>query len=193
MRRHMLGVALASAVMYVFGFIYWGLNPLPYNAWKATANDFAAGQALMEHFPENGTYMVPGPHNAPDQLSELYERGPVAFVHMLDRDGRPQVDTNVMALGMLLNLLVVLLLSIILDQISPALPTYGKRVRFIILAGIAASIMIDGGDVVWWHIPIFWKLYQAVYNIVSWTLVGLVLAHFVENDINDYPADATEF
>jgi len=48
--------------MYVWGFLYWGgANPFPYQAWKQTPDDVAAGQALLEHFSESGTYYVGAP------------------------------------------------------------------------------------------------------------------------------------
>lgn len=176
------GVVLATLAMYIFGFAYWAANPLPYAAWKRSTDDTAAGRALLNHFPENGTYMIPGVYNDPKELPSMYERGPVAFVHMLNRDGRPQVDPTTMVLGFILNLLVVILLAALLKKVGPSLTTYRSRVGFILLAGVTASVMIDGGDSVWWSISAAWKIHQAIYNICAWTIAGVVLAGFVRAD-----------
>ena len=61
MKRCVIGIILATLAMYVWGFLYWGgANPFPYKAWKQTPDDVAAGKALLEHFPETGTYHMPG-------------------------------------------------------------------------------------------------------------------------------------
>ena len=56
MTRTVLAALAAAFAMYVLGFAYWGVNSLPYGTWKQTPDDEAAGRALLEHFPESGTY-----------------------------------------------------------------------------------------------------------------------------------------
>ena len=77
MGKNILGVILAALAMFTWGFIYWGASPLPYQSWKHTNDDEAAGQALLEHFPESGTYYLPGFQN--DEKTTLHassKRGP---------------------------------------------------------------------------------------------------------------------
>src|SRR5580692_2872338 len=60
MKRTIIGVAIACVVLYVYGFLYWGMGPYKTMIWKHTRDDAAAGAALREYFPENGIYLVPG-------------------------------------------------------------------------------------------------------------------------------------
>lgn len=177
MQRLALGVGLASVALFVWGFLYWGLNPLPYSTWKQTADDAAAQRAVLEHFPETGTYYLPGLYNDAETRTRLHEAGPIAFLHLTDRDGRPEQEPAMMARGMLLNLVSVTLMALLLRM--AALPTYGGRVGLVALAGFAAAVLIDVGDSIWWYIPIEWKLHQAVYTFTAWLVPGLVLARFV--------------
>ncbi len=180
MKGFVAGILLSTLAMFLWGMVYWGFSPLPYTAWKSSPDDVEAGKALREHFPESGTYYVPAMHHEAATLDRLYEQGPVAFVHLTSRDGRPRNEPSVMIKGLLLILVGVTLLALLLRKAAPALPTYGSRVRLIALTGLAAAVLIDVGDSVWWYIPIAWKVHQALYDFSAWTVAGLVLARFVK-------------
>ncbi len=34
MKKTIIGVVIAQVVLYVFGFLYWGLGPYPTMIWK---------------------------------------------------------------------------------------------------------------------------------------------------------------
>ncbi|CAM2065263.1 hypothetical protein SCOR_07780 [Sulfidibacter corallicola] len=171
-----VGIIVAAALaMYVWGMIYWGLSPLPYLTWHQTRDDVAAGQALREHFPEQGTYYLPGEHHGPEAKAELYDKGPIAFVHVTAPDGRPVHEPWVLVKGLVLCLSVAFLLAMVF-RIGD-IQAVGARLRVGLLAGAAATIMIDGGDMVWWYLPWDWKMAQAVYNLSAWFLTSLVLAY----------------
>lgn len=182
MKRFVLGVFLAALAMYIWGLLYWGANPLPYTAWKRVPDEPAARAALLEHFPEDGTYYVPGMHHDNETLAALTEEGPVAFVHMLRREGRPMMDPTILVWGFVLYLAVALVLGLLLRAAAPALPTYGARVKAAALAALAAALMIDLGEAVWWYIPLSWKLHQAVFDFSALLIAGLVLARFVRRE-----------
>jgi hypothetical protein len=182
MKRTIIGVAISAVVLYVWGFLYWGLGPYRTMVWKQAKDkdDGAAGQALLEHFPENGTYYVPGFGHDQATIEGLFESGPVAFVHMLSTDGRPMADPSIMIQGFLLNLVVIVLVAVLLRRVCSALPTYFDRVKFVALVGLTAALLIDVGGAVWWQIDWSWKLYQALYDFSAWLVIGAILAKFIE-------------
>ena len=51
MKTRAIAVLLATLAMYVWGFLYWGVNPLPYTTWMQTTDDVAAGKALLDLSP----------------------------------------------------------------------------------------------------------------------------------------------
>ncbi len=77
----------------------------------------------------------------------------------------------------MLNLVVMVLIAVMFYQMPAA--SYFERLKLAALIGVAASLLIDGGDVAWWQIPWQWKIYQAVYNVSVWIIGGAVLAAFV--------------
>ena len=188
MKRMIIGVVVAAVVLYMWGFVYWGFGPYGKMIWKQTQDDAAAGQVLLEHFPQNGTYFVPGMGNEEEKREALYDNGPVAFVHMISASGRPMVDSSIMIQGFVLNLVVILLIAFLLRQVAPALPTYFDRVKFSALAGLTAAVLIDCGDAVWWQIDWPWMLYTGFYHFSAWTLTGLILAKFIAPAPNHPPA-----
>jgi hypothetical protein len=173
MNKPAVKILLATVAMYCFGFLYWGLSGAPYKTWKQAPDDVAAGQALLQHFPESGLYHVPSINHPEKEREELFRRGPVGFVK-IRRPGRELHDVSIMINGFLLSLAASALLWLVLKK--SALTTYGSRLVFVALLGVTASVMIDGGDVVWWQTPILWKLAQGVYNVGAWIMAGLVLA-----------------
>ncbi|MCG8592177.1 MAG: hypothetical protein MJE66_23030 [Proteobacteria bacterium] len=174
MRRMALGILLAALAGYFWGFVYWGANPLPYTAWRQAADDVAAGEALRLHFPEAGTYYVPALDR--ERTPELFEAGPVAVVHMLSIEGRPQADPGIMIRGFALVLVSCGLLAGILRH--AALPTYRQRAQLALWIGVAAAVVVDLGGAVWWQLSWEWQLYQAFYDATAFAVPGLVLAHF---------------
>jgi hypothetical protein len=183
MKRFILGVVLAALAMFLWGMLYWAVNPLPYTTWKKATDDVEAGQALLKYFPENGTYYIPGMYHDDATKARLFEQGPVAFVHMLRREGRPMMDPSIMIKGIVLYLVVAFLLGWLLRMALPGLPSYGRRVLFMALLAFTAAVMIDMGDAVWWYIPLNWKIQQGLYNFSALLVAGLVLAKFVDREV----------
>ena len=182
MARTVFGVIIAAIVIFVWGFVYWGFGPYPTLIWKHLKSGDEGRRALSLHFTERGTYFVPAQSDDAQKTKEAYEEGPVAMVHMLAPEGRPGPgeDMTMMGQGFVLNLVVIVLVALLLHNIAASQPSYMGRVGIVALAGVAASVLIDGGDVVWWQIPWEWKLYQAAYNVSVWIIAGLILAAFIK-------------
>lgn len=179
MNKQLIGVALATVAIFLWGFVYWGLISAPYAPLKATNGDEAARQALLDHFSSTGMYLIPGAYNAPEDAARMFAEGPIAMVNFV-REGHPVEDPAMMGQGFALNLVVVLLLSAVMKKALPALPNYGERVMFAALLGLTAVVMVNLGDAVWWRYPWAWKLSQALYGLVSFTIAGAVLAKFIK-------------
>jgi hypothetical protein len=178
-KRLALGIGLATIALYLWGMLYWGVNPLPYRTWRQTTDDAGVRQALLQYFPVAGTYFVPGLHHDDATLNQLFAEGPIVFVHHTSREGRPLHDTGIMVKGFVLDFVVVVLIALLLEFAAPALGTYGQRIKLVAIAGLTATILVDGGDIVWWYLPWDWKLQQAIYTFGAWLVSGLVLARFV--------------
>ena len=92
--RFLAAVLAATVATFFFGFLYWGVNQAPYRSFSKTVDEPEARSALKKHFPENGTYFVPGLGHEQETVEKLHEEGPVAFVHMISADGRTMMWTS---------------------------------------------------------------------------------------------------
>ncbi len=97
--------------------------------WKQAKDDVSAGQSLLQHFPEAGTYYVPASTHDPETLERLFQKGPIALVHMISSSGRPVMDPSIMIQGFLLNLVVIVLIGLLLRRVSASLPSLGRFVE----------------------------------------------------------------
>jgi len=179
MSRKLLGIVLGAVAVYLWGFLFWGASNFAYSAWKTpTSTDEAIQTDLLKHFPETGTYYVPGKYHDPAELDALMQAGPTAFVHVNAREGRPMMMTSIMVSGFILCLVVAALITAILSLFP--LAAYGDRVKLAALVGLTAVVAIHIGDAVWWLTPLDWKLTQSFYDLVQFGILGLVLARFTQ-------------
>ena len=175
--RSLAGVVTTAVALFVWGFLYWGLNPMPYATWSQTADDAVAQAELRTLFPESGTYYVPGRNQSPEAVDALLSAGPSAFV-FIDQDPPPQMNPPTFIWGFIQNLCVAGILLVLMRLA----PTLGTRVRLAAWAGLASVAIIDWSDVIWWNMATGWKFHQAFYNLSVWVLGALVLSPFVGNN-----------
>ncbi len=176
MLRPTIGILLATLLMYLFGALYWS-SPFPGGATHESPSDAAAQQALAEHFPRPGTYFVPSLSQDEKIFLSLHENGPVALLHV--NAGTPAMQPSVFVTGFVHEIVVVGLIAVLLGMAAPALGGYGRRVGFVALAGLVGSLWVNGTSVVWWYVPADFPLRVLIYDVIAWTLVGLVLAKTV--------------
>lgn len=178
MKKLIVGSLLAAVALFIWGAIYW-TNPLTYSFLERAPDETAAAKALLEIFPNSGTYLLPHPGNSPEMVNKLSLSGPIATVY-IERQGRPAMEPSVFVFGFLHGFVTVLLIGILLKLACPALVTYGSRLRFVFLAGLTMAIFAHGGEVIWWHHPWNWPLVTGVYDVSGWLVAGLILAGFVK-------------
>ena len=180
MVRFIGGIIVASIILYIWGFVYWGMGNPYYSKeiWKAPNNEATAAAVLSEQFQENGVYFIPS-HHQEEGLEGRYNSGPIAFVYMIDADGREMMDPEIMTNGFIINTIYVILLAGLLWSFRSSATTYGKRVCLTCWMGVIAAVFSQIGDVVWWQLDLHWKLYDAGYTVSAFLITGLVLAAFV--------------
>ncbi len=177
MPRLLLASVLAAIAMFVWGFLFWGISPLPGSVMKPVEQVPEVQAALKRSFPESGAYFVPPPPGDPEQTAAWHEAGPLAMVH-IRREGAPMMDPGVMFWGFVHGWVVCLLLGWLLGSAAPALPGYVSRVAFLTVAGFAAALFIDYGSIIWWYSDRSWQLLDLSYHTGAWLVAGLVLAAF---------------
>jgi hypothetical protein len=178
--RVLLGVVLGAVALFIWGFMFWGLLPIPTSIFRTFSDEAAVAEALKSNAPEPGVYTVPDASLMGRDAAEYtsrHESGPVAMV-FIHPAGLSVMPPSMMVKGFLNMLASVFLMALLLGMAAPALGTYSRRVGFVFLAGLVSVVFIDLGQPVWWrHTWDYW-LANAVYHAVGALIVGLVLARF---------------
>ena len=183
MLRQLGGVVLAAVVLFIWGFVYWGVSAVPYSAWSHAADDTAAQQALRTHFPRTGTYYVPDVRSsAARPAAASGADGPNVMLHVR-YDAPPPGDAAELARGFVVNLIFAGALALLMYRVRSASRTYAGRLGVALWAGVAGVVLIDGGDWAWWGTTMQWKLFQAFYDFSAFVLAGAVLAAFIRGEV----------
>ena len=81
MLRLIAGSVCVALVLWGWSTVFYVISPIPYMTVSQTADDVAAGKALLEHFPETGTYILPGRYSDDATRKQMRKDGPVATVY----------------------------------------------------------------------------------------------------------------
>ncbi len=170
--KSILGAVITGIALFFFGFLYWAINPLPYQTWQPVSNPAEVQAVAAGLFPNDGMYGIPGPGNDAAAL-ELFEKGPSLFV-FIDHTPTAGGDPLEMAKGLIHNVLSALLL-LFLFRVAPSLASWqGGRAL-----GICAAFVINGSEVIWWQQPVNWIIHQALYYVLYFVIATAILQRFV--------------
>ncbi len=169
--KTILGVVVTGIVLFFFGFLYWGVNQLPYATWNTVTDPAVAQTTAASLFPEDGVYFLPGPGNDPE-AAKLLETGPSVMLTI--RHTQDQMAMQ-FGLGVVHNILSALLLVIVLKGVVGT----GAMITRALLVGFVAGFVILGSNIIWWMQPISWMFFHLVYYLIYFALGAWVLSFFL--------------
>jgi hypothetical protein len=181
MIRYLVGSLLAAVVLFFWGFLFWGVSPIPYLFMHRFANEDEVTQVLQKNAPESGAYFLPFPADAGSSdaeahkaLLERHRKGPLVEVQY-NKDGADVESPLMYVFGFGQIFLASLLVGLLLWLALPNLHAYPTRVLFVFLAGVFASAAITLAEPVWFHHPWVGAVNVAIHHLVGWLLAGLVM------------------
>jgi hypothetical protein len=179
MLRSLVATVTAAAVLVAWGMVFWGFLANPAGAFRELPDEAVITRALQQNDVPTGTYFKPWPRNTPETFSRFvaqHQSGPFYRLSYV-REG---VDPNspVKLLIGTLHYLSVAAVAVVIVVLAGQ-PSFLRRVTIVVLAGALGSIFVTLGDRVWFHMP--WDHVRAalLYELVSWTLLALVVAALV--------------
>lgn len=167
MRSLVLGSLAAAVLMFVLGFVFFGILGMQAFAPLDPATAVAVQAALGETLPATGTYMVPGDE-------EEWMRGPGAVVNYVAAGGAPAMGAA-MALGFVHFLVSALLIGLGLRIVGG---DAARRAQAAIWFGLAAAVFMRLGDPIWYGFAWRFALFGFVADAVMFIAGGLVLARW---------------
>lgn len=175
MKQVFVGSAVAAVALFFWGFLFWGASTIPYRIMSPVRDEPALLRALSAQLPGGGVYLVPHPSD-PDMMKKQ-QAGPLVEILYRSAGARPPAVT--FGGGFLHMFVGAFLMGLLLRQALPALGTYGARVSFVLLAGLAGATYAHLGAPLWWHQPVRFHALFFVYDVTSWLVAGLVLGRFL--------------
>lgn len=177
MRKLLLGSFLAALAVFFFGAAYW-MSPPSQKLFGAPNQPETFARSLLEQLPTTGVYIYPIASGSPAERDAASRKGPNAIIHF-QREGMPAMDPAQLGRGFLVIWVTMALLGLLLQFACPSLPGYGSRVLFTTVSGLMVAANSDLGATVWWLHSAPFAAANALYNVISFTLGGLILAKFI--------------
>ena len=179
MIRAVIGSAAAAVVMFIIGFIFFGLG-LQNLALKSVDDIQAAPiqQALRANIAQTGTYNVPN-DRTPEQ-TRMYGTGPVATIHY-NVEGQVGGMTAGLALkGLIFNFAIALAFGLALIGIDGRVRDFGSRAR------VAAIIAVAAAAFTHLRLPLYsphdwaWYIYLFLADGLALAAAGVIVAWFIK-------------
>jgi hypothetical protein len=177
MARLLAGSLVVALVSWAWSVAFYVLSPIPYYTVSATRDDVAAGAALREHFPETGTYILPGRASPAEVRAAMRATGPVATVY-IDRDGAPMASPAKIALGTLHGVVIGVLIGLGMRWLTRRGWGFRDKVALAAIFGTAYTAYPRVADIIWSDFPPGYQWMMIFSDGVSWILMAAVMAWF---------------
>lgn len=167
-----VGSLVSALVLFVWGYLFWNVLPFSENSIQRLSGE---SQVLVEQL-QLSEGMTIFPH--PSDLTSDVQHGPYLEISY-SADVR-YLDPKVFAAGLLHYFVAAILFGILLDMARGALPDYASRVAFGLVFGLAATVLLNLGEPIWFHRSWQYALGVAGYDLGMGLLLGLVQGRFIK-------------
>ncbi len=177
--RAILGAALAAALLFVWGFVYWTVLPFALRVMQAVESEQQLAEAMLANLPGSGMFVIPAEQSKEPAAVEDYQNrlkaGPVAVVAY--RRTGVEMSAKFFGFGYLQMFLSALAAALVLAACDVAF--YPGRVMIVFWIGIFAALWANLSDVAWFHYPLNYFWLKLGYTIPAAIIMGIVMAAFV--------------
>ena len=175
--RLILGAVCVALVAWIWSLGFYVFTDIPYSTMSQTTGDVAAAEALLEHFPESGTYILPGRDSGDDIRKNMRALGPVATVY-IQRNGVPEASPVMISIGWFNSIVIGLLIGAAMLMLNKFTVKYWDHVAICGTMGIAYTAYPRFADIIWSAFPPGYQLMMIFSDGVSFTLMVMVMAWF---------------
>jgi hypothetical protein len=192
MKRIVAGALAGAVILFFWNFASWEVLNLHSASVRSLPleSEAAVVESLQDNLDASGLYVIPGFQHDPlwddaakeaarDATFERKRRGPIAVL-IYQREGAEPMSAMTLVTGFVIYLFSTVLASIFLYTAAPALWSYLRRVLFVGLLGLFATIVTDWSYWNWMHFPTDHTIMMSVDAIVGWTLAGLAMGAIIK-------------
>jgi len=178
-----LGTILGGLIAFVWSSVSWEVLPWHEKPILSFQNDEEVSAVIRSHTVKSGVYILPGGPSmvgmtseqkkaAKATLMEKMQKGPVMFA-ALQREGFGSY-TQGLVIQLLSLMAAALLLTWLVMQTTGL--SYGKRVLFLGVVGLAAGVITELPNWNWWGFSGSYTLVMIADATLTWVIAGLVIA-----------------
>ncbi len=178
-----LGAILGGLTAFIWSFISWSVLPWHQKQLRSFQNEDEVSAVIASHAPESGNYLLPtGPSQegmnaeqkkaAEDIRMQKMQKGPLVFA-AIRKEGFASFPKTLIT-QLVCQMFAALLLTWMLLQTGGL--SYARRVAFLAIAGLAASVIADLPNWNWWAFSGTYTAVNLVDYTLTWLLAGLVIA-----------------
>lgn len=186
-----LGTILGGLTAFIWSTVSWEMLGWHEKTMLSFRNDDEVSAVIGSHSLQDGTYMLPGlpptagmtaeqKKSAEAVLTAKMQTGPI-MVAAVRRNGFGSFGAA-MAVQLLGLMAAAFLLTWLLLQTSAL--TYARRVAFLAVAGLAASVITDLPNWNWWGFSGAYTAVNLADTTLTWLLAGLVIAKVAKPSAN---------
>ena len=180
MLRSILAVLAASVIVFIWGYLSWGV--LPWHQPQPFENGDAVSQVIKANTSEHGMYAYPGwATMREDSYSEQWSNGPTVYA-MVRPGPRDKEDLNsTMLHGFLINILAASALLLLIQKSGHT--EFLDRLSIALLAGLFLVSSLNAWN--WMEFPGMETIATLADGIVPWTLAGAAIAAILPKKLAD--------
>jgi hypothetical protein len=178
-----LGAVLGGITAFAWSFISWELLPWHEKQLHSFQDEDEVLAMIASHTPQSGNYLLPtGPPEegltgdqkkaAEEIRMQKMQKGPLMFA-AIRKEGFGSFPKALIT-QVLYQMLAALLLAWMLLQTTGL--SYTRRVAFLAIAGLAASVIADLPNWNWWGYSDTYTAVNLIDYTLTWLIAGLVIA-----------------
>ena len=172
MKKIVLGTVLGGLAAFLWSSVSWELVGWHEKTMVNFRNEDEVAAVISSHAPRDGTYLLPGHQPTEAAVMEKMKKGPIV-VAAVRRGGFGSFSQAMIAQVLSLMAAAFLLTWLFLQTRGLS---YARRVAFLAVAGLAASVIVDLPNWNWWGFSGAYTVVNLADTTITWLLAGLVIA-----------------
>jgi hypothetical protein len=170
MKSLLLGTLLGGLTALVWSNISWELLGWHEKSLRTFQNDEEVAAVISSHTLADGTYLMP--YGTSKEAQGRFQKGPIVLAAV--RRGGIGSVSRLFAVQIAALFAIAFLLTWLLLHTSGL--SYGRRVLFLAVVGLAASVIVDVPNWNWWGFSNSFTAVNVADNILTCLFTGLVIA-----------------
>lgn len=184
MKKIIISSILAGIVVTLWGMIAWMMLDFHKDTFKNCPDDKTMALLMLGTMQEHAAYIIPARPQTKEELAEKeymerIKNGPIALIFFSPSGHDPTMTIEIIV-GTLINIITAAIAGWILLKSTAVSQPYFKRVVFIAVLAVFASLAIHFQNWNWMYYPLRYTTAMSADLIIGWILGGLVIAAFIK-------------